>query len=98
MSSWIVTKWSSIWIRPVKRRLAASGLAHKTFSVAVFWLGDLLSGHLHQTANTMESGGISFLASASLSIARVKLSGAGNKAHYDSVSAWVDASFVVEFS
>ena len=51
---------------PVRSLLATSGFAHATFKVAVDWLGDLLSGHLHHDAATMEFGGRSF----SLSILR----------------------------
>ena len=37
-----------------------SGFAHATLSVAVVWLGDLLSGCLHHEAATTELGGRSF--------------------------------------
>ena len=47
-------------MRPVINLLAALGLAHSTFKVAVFWLGDLFSGRLHHNADTMEFGGRSF--------------------------------------
>ena len=37
-----------------------SGVAYTTLSVAVVWLGDLLSGHLHHKAATIELGRRSF--------------------------------------
>ena len=43
----------SIWF-------AASGLEQATLSVAVVWLGDLLSGCLHQEAAIIELAGRSF--------------------------------------
>ena len=41
ISLWTFTNWSLMQIQPVIRRLVASGLAQSTFSIVVFWLGDL---------------------------------------------------------
>ena len=47
-------------MRPVSIWFAASGLEQATLSMAVAWLGDLLSGHLHQEAAVIELAGRSF--------------------------------------
>ena len=49
-----------MWMHPVRRRLATSGLTHATFKVAVVWLVDLLSGCLHHEAVAIEFTGKSF--------------------------------------
>ena len=41
-------------MRPVRSRLAISGLTHATFKVAVVWLSDLLSGRLHHEAAAIQ--------------------------------------------
>ena len=54
------TRWSSTWIQPVRSWLTASGLVHATFRVAVAWLGDLLSGCLHQDTEAIKPSAKSF--------------------------------------
>ena len=44
----------------MRRMLATSGLIQATFSVAMVWLGDLLSGHLHHEAVAIKFAGRSF--------------------------------------
>jgi hypothetical protein len=48
------TNWSSTQMRPVRRQFAVSGFEHVTLSVVEVCLGDLLSGHLHKTAEVIK--------------------------------------------
>jgi hypothetical protein len=55
-----LTKWSSTHMHSVSRQLAVLGLRQATLRVAIVWLGDLLSRHLHQEAAMMDPASSSF--------------------------------------
>ena len=98
MSFHTFTKWSSIQIQPVIKRLSASGLAHKTFNIAVFWLGDLFSSCLHHEAKATEFRGMSFLTSTSCKCeAKLGVELASVQDKTQGINSGVNAGFVVEF-
>ena len=93
-----VTKWSSTRICPVRSRLATSGLAHTTLSVAVVWLGDLLSGRFHHYDCVSWEVVLLFYGAKVVVEARVEGAITGNEAEYYCVCMGADASFGAELT